>query len=90
MDLKQWDAKHYILYFVDLFTRYTVGTVITDKKPETVDNLFEHWIKYFTAPDMCLTDNGGEFVNEAMKETCSLLNIYHATTAAYSPWQNGT
>ena len=91
MDLKQWDAKHYILYFVDLFTRYTVGTVITDKKPETiVDNLFEHWIKYFTAPDMCLTDNGGEFVNEAMKETCSVLNIYHATTAAYSPWQNGT
>ena len=91
MDLKQWDSKHYILYFVDLFTRYTVGVVITDKKPETiVDKLFDNWIKYFTAPDMCLSDNGGEFVNEAMKETCSVLNIYHATTAAYSPWQNGT
>ena len=91
MDLKKWDDKHYILYFVDLFTRYTVGTVITDKKPDTtVAKLFDNWIKYFTAPDMILTDNGGEFVNEAMKETCSILNIYHATTAAYSPWQNGT
>ena len=91
MDLKKWDDRHYILYFVDMFTRYTVGTVITDKKPETtVAKLFDNWIKYFTAPDMILTDNGGEFVNEAMKETCSILNIYHATTAAYSPWQNGT
>ena len=91
MDLKKWDDRRYILYFVDMFTRYTVGTVITDKKPETVvDRLLAEWIKYFTAPDMILTDNGGEFVNEAMKETCSVLNIYHATTAAYSPWQNGT
>ena len=91
MDLKKWDDRHYILYFVDMFTRYTVGTVITDKKPETtVAKLFDNWIKYFTAPDMILTDNGGEFVNESMKETCSILNIYHATTAAYSPWQNGT
>ena len=91
MDLKKWDDRHYILYFVDMFTRYTVGTVIKDKKPETtVAKLFDNWIKYFTAPDMILTDNGGEFVNEAMKETCSILNIYHATTAAYSPWQNGT
>ena len=91
MDLKKWDDKHYILYFVDLFTRYTVGKVISDKKPETiVANLFDDWIRYFTAPDMILTDNGGEFVNEAMKESCSVLNIYHATTAAYSPWQNGS
>ena len=91
MDLKKWDDKRYILYLVDMFTRYTVGTVITDKKPETiVAKLFDDWIKYFTAPDMILTDNGGEFVNESMKETCSILNVYHATTAAYSPWQNGT
>ena len=90
MDLKKWDDKHYILYFVDMFTRYTVGTVIKDKKPDTiVDRLFAEWIKYFTSPDIILTDNGGEFVNESMKETCSILNIYHATTAAYSPWQNG-
>ncbi len=91
MDLKQWDNKCYILYFVDMFTRYTVGTVIKDKKPDTIiAKLFDDWIRYFTAPDMILTDNGGEFVNEAMKESCSVLNIYHATTAAYSPWQNGT
>ena len=90
MDLKKWDDKHYILYFVDMFTRYTVGTVITDKKPETiVAKLFNEWIRYFTAPDIILTDNGGEFINEAMKETCGVLNIYHATTAAYAPWQNG-
>ena len=90
MDLKKWDDKHYVLYFVDMFTRYTVGSVITNKKPETiVAKLFSDWIRYFTAPDIILTDNGGEFVNEAIKEACAMLNIYHATTAAYSPWQNG-
>ena len=90
MDLKKWDDKHYVLYFVDMFTRYTVGSVITNKKPETiVAKLFSDWIRYFTAPDIILTDNGGEFVNEAVKEACAMLNIYHATTAACSPWQNG-
>ena len=91
MDLKKWDDRNYILYFVDLFTKYTVGVVIQDKKPETiVAKLFENWIRYFTVPDIILTDNGGEFINEAMKEVCSVLNVYHMTTAANSPWQNGT
>ena len=72
MDLKKWDDKHYVLYFVDMFTRYTVGSVITNKKPETiVAKLFSDWIRYFTAPDIILTDNGGEFVNEAVKEACA-------------------
>ncbi len=91
MDLKKWDDKNYILYFVDMFTKYTVGVVIQDKKPETiVKKIFENWIRYFTVPDIILTDNGGEFINEAMKEVCSVLNVYHMTTAANSPWQNGT
>ena len=91
MDLKKWDDKNYILYFVDMFTKYTVGVVIQDKKPETiVAKLFDNWIRYFTVPDMILTDNGGEFINESMKEVCSVLNVFHITTAANSPWQNGT
>ena len=36
-----------------------------------------------------LTDNGGEFSADEIKEVSSILNVEVCTTAAYSPFQNG-
>jgi Integrase core domain. len=36
-----------------------------------------------------LTENGGEFSSDEMKEVTSILNVEDCTTAAYSPFQNG-
>ena len=39
---------------------------------------------------MFLSDNGGEFNNEAFREMNEKMNIHTATTAAESPFSNGT
>jgi len=36
-----------------------------------------------------VTDNGGEFSSEEMREVCSILDVETITTAAESPFQNG-
>ena len=36
-----------------------------------------------------MTDNGGEFSSDEMRETTSILNIQLCTTAGESPFQNG-
>jgi transposase InsO family protein len=89
MDLKIWEGK-YILYMIDSFSRYTVATVIPRKKPnEVVDAIFKHWVKYFGVPHTVMTDNGGEFTGEEMRNVTSYLNVYKDTTGAEAPWMNG-
>ena len=89
MDLKFWGDK-YILYIIDCFSRYTLGTVIDRKKPECViDALFKVWIQYFGIPDKLITDNGGEFSNAEMLEVSGQLNVVHLTTASEAAWMNG-
>ena len=89
MDLKIWDGK-YILYLIDMHTRYTVGTVIARKQPNNViDAIFYHWIKHFGIPGRIMTDNGGEFTGEEMRAVTSYLYVYKETTAAEAPWMNG-
>ena len=47
MDLKIWPSKGVtILYFIDVFTRFTQAHIIPDKKPETIlEKLQVHWIQ---------------------------------------------
>ena len=92
MDLKVWN-KHkgiYILYMIDIFTRYQVATVIRSKTPEAIINAFTtKWLPTFGRVDKIITDNGTEFQNELMREVASALNVQLLSTGANSPWQNG-
>ncbi len=89
MDLKIWKGKP-ILYIIDCFTRFTVGTVIKSKQPDqVVKALMTHWIRYFQKPCEIITDQGTEFTGSEMVEAMSKLDIKIHTTAAYSPWSNG-
>ena len=89
MDLKIWQGK-YILYMVDCFTRYTLGTVIPSKEPQVVIKaIIRLWIRIFGKPKQFWFDNGGEFSNTTMMEVCSKLDIKIHTTGSSSPWQNG-
>ena len=90
MDLKKLKNGKHILYIIDAFSRFTVAKIIPRKKPEEViDALMEKWVSIFGTPTKFLTDNGGEFSNEEMVLVTNKLNIYHNTTGAESPWQNG-
>ena len=90
MDLKQWNNKR-ILHMVDMFSRFTVSVFIDRKKPGVIiDKIITHWIgAAFGVMEAILTDNGGEFSNDEVREVASILNIQVCTTAGYSPFQNG-
>ena len=48
VDLKEWKDGRYILYVIDMFTRFTVGVFIINKKAETVtEALLNKWISVF-------------------------------------------
>ena len=89
VDLKIWGDK-YILYMIDVFTRFTVGEVIKNKQPETIVNkIMRHWVKYFGIMGGLISDNGGEFTSHLMNDVTSQLGVSHFTTGAEAPWQNG-
>ena len=89
MDLKIWKGKN-ILYLIDMFTRYTIATIIPRKYPgEVIDAVMKHWVKHYGIPGKIMTDNGGEFTGEEMRAVTSYLNVHKDTTAAEAPWMNG-
>ena len=89
MDLKKWD-DHWILHMIDMWSRLTVSAFIKRKTPRSVlDKLFTNWIGVFGVMKGIMTDNGGEFSNEEVREVASILNVEVCTSAGESPFQNG-
>ena len=90
VDLKQFGKNIYILHMIDHVTRYSSACIITDKNKETiVKGISENWIRLFGAPQSILSDNGGEFVNQALTDLAEKFNINLKSTAAESAWSNG-
>ena len=89
MDLKQWN-DHWILHIIDMWSRYTLSVFVTRKKPSNIiDALMTHWVGKFGVMGALMTDNGGEFNSDEMREVASILNVQLCTTAGESPFQNG-
>ena len=89
MDIKEI-RQHKILHMIDHASRYSVAArVKTKDAKEVVLKILRYWVAYFGAPGLILTDNGGEFDNELMRDIAQNLNTVVTTTAAYSPWSNG-
>ena len=89
MDLKQWNGR-WILHIIDMWSRYTLSTFIDRKKPcNVIDALMKEWVGRFGVMGSLMTDNGGEFNSDEVREITSILNIQLCTTAAESPFQNG-
>ena len=93
LDLKEYKegSYKYILYCVDLFSRFTVGALIHNKKPSTIGaTLLEKWVSVLGVMDFIHSDRGGEFCCEELTEIAEYLGVRSTSTAAYSPNQNGT
>ena len=90
MDLKSW-GNRWILHLIDMWSRLTVSIFIDRKKPSVIiDNIMLHWVGTgFGIMQSILSDNGGEFNADEIREVSSILNVEVCTTAAYSPFQNG-
>ena len=89
MDLKQWKVR-WILHLIDMWARYTVSVFINRKRPsDIIDAMMTHWIGKFGVMKSVLTDNGGKFNSDEMREVESILNIQVCTTAGKGPFQIG-
>ena len=91
VDLKIWPSRGTIvLYMIDMFSRYTDGVEVENKKADTIlVEILDQWIMKWGPPRQILFDNGSEFSNSKMREMCEKMNIQMLTTGAYSPFQNG-
>ena len=89
LDLKHWD-NGFILHIIDVWSRYTMSVYIAKKLPQLViDCLMKRWISIFGTMKGLISDNGGEFTADEMKEVASILGVRLLTTAAQAPHQNG-
>ena len=80
----------YILTMMDRFSNFTKCVPIPNKEATTVAmHIFNDWICTFGCMQKLLTDRGGEFLNELLKQLCSVLQIHKLYTAAYTPSTNG-
>ena len=82
-----------IWYFhiIDVFSRFSAAGIVRTKKKEPVFACFARiWLSIFGPPAMMLSDNGGEFLNDVFSSFGDQYDVHIKTTAAYSPWSNGT
>lgn len=57
VDLKEWEDGRHILYIIDMFTRFTVGAFIKDKKAETISEaILNKWISIFGSMEVLHKD----------------------------------
>ena len=72
-----------------MWSRYTVSVFIQRKRSSDVINaLMQRWVAVFGVMESIMTDNGGEFSSDEMREVMSILSVRLITTAAKSPFQN--
>ena len=84
------NAPPYILYLIDVFSRFKAGCFLKNKSGEEVANaLVLQWFRWHGAPKYLMSDRGKEFLNGEVRDLCQFHGIRYTTTASHSPHQNG-
>ena len=73
---------------IDHATRYSAATILKPKEKEEIA-IFKIWITLFGLANEILSDNGGEFNNDLLRNLSDQLNVFIRTTPEESPWING-
>ena len=92
IDLKHYedDGNKYILYMIDMFSRFVAALFIADKQPSSVGvAILEKWLSVFGRIEVIHSDRGGEFCCDELADIAEYLGVRSSFTAAYSPHQNG-
>ena len=84
------EGNSYIMVIVDAFTHYVaLNPVPHCNAYYAYTTLYEHWIAKFGLPEILVTDNGSEFINNEIITLCHLYNIKHKPRTSHAPWTNG-
>ena len=84
-------SKRYIQYMIDIFSRFTLGSIIPNKHhPYVVEAIMKNWIRAgIGIMDTIHSDRGGESTAKDIKDIAGNLNIKVTNTFAVGPNQNG-
>ena len=75
---------------VDAFTHYVAFNPVPHCNAYyAYTTLHEHWIAKLGLPEILVTDNGTEFINNEINILCHLYNIIHKPRTSHALWTNG-
>ena len=78
------------MVIVDAFTHYVaLNPVHHCNDYLAYTTLHEHWIAKLGLPEILVTDNGTEFINNEIIALCHLYKIKHKPCKSQAPWTNG-
>ena len=78
------------MVIVDAFTHYVaLNPVPHCNAYYAFTTFYEHWIAKFGLPEILVTDNGTEFINNEVITLCHLYNIKLKPRTSHAPWTNG-
>ena len=78
------------MVIVDAFTHYVALNPVPHCNAYfAYTTLYEHWIAKFGLPEILVTENGTEFINNEIITLCHLYNIKHKPRTSHAPWTNG-
>ena len=83
-------GNKYICVFSDYNSRWPEGGPLKNKKTTSVAKLFiDEVVSRHGAPKVLLSDQGGEFMSDLVKDICAYLITSKVNTTAYHPQTNG-
>ena len=81
----------YVLVFQDLFTKWVKVVPTRTANGPTIKGQFENLVvSRWGAPEVVDTDNGTEFSNRLIEQTCRSFSIVHTTSSVYHAQANPT
>ena len=83
------NGYHYILVYVDAFSRFCQAVPIVDKSAVTVAKAVYTIMMRFGPPESIVTDNGTEWLNKFFESLCRLFEIKKINICSYHPSSNG-
>ena len=83
------EGNSYIMVIFDAFTHYVVLNPVPHCNIYyAYTTLYEHSIAKFGLPEILVTDNGTEFINNEIITLYHLYNIKHKPRTSHAPWTN--
>ena len=78
------------MVIVDAFTHYVTRNLVPHCNAfYAYRTLYEHCIAKFGLPEILVTDNGTEFINNEIITLRHLYNIQHKPRTSHASWTNG-
>ena len=84
------EGNSFIMVIVEAFTHYVALKPVPHCNAYyAYTTLYKHWIAKFGLPEIPVTDNGTEFINNEIITLCHFQNIKQKPRTSHAPWTIG-